>query len=124
MEYADYLVLTSKNCPEGYPEPNATPEEKEHVQRKVLEQLCCDAVNVGKWSSQYLVHVLGSVMRVPLQSIYPEFFRAFKFLDRLIPPREPLDNPSPPRAYIQWTLCEAPVQSAREPNHFCPCLSR
>ena len=97
-----------------------TESSVEHV-RVCFRLDCCETTKSGTYSNLWHMHGLASVLKQPIQSIYPEVGeRNRPFYHKVIQPRQacqliPL--------IIMWTgALPTPLNKFWQPNHFVPCL--
>ncbi len=117
------LPSTSRSFEDARKEIETT---KQNIALTCLEHDCKEMATGGTWSNMWHVHALASVLKHPIQSIYPdEQLRERKAFNRLVMPREGGGGSVTDRPFhIMWTRQTMPQgRQGWSPNHFVPCVS-
>ena len=84
---------------------------------------CCDTTKLGTYSNLWHMHGLASVLKQPVQSIYPDINPYIRqFYHKMLIPRGAENVPHEIPYVIMWTRAiSLPFDASWTPNHFVPC---
>ena len=116
------IVACSQNYDQGLKLADST-----KLAETVFELDCLDSTRLGTFSGMWHVYGLSSVLRAPLQSIYPNLnFRYRSGFNKLVFPRYVSEAKGQPQFVIMWTrACDYLPNRQNQlwsPNHFVPCV--
>ena len=84
---------------------------------------CCDTTKLGKYSNLWHMHVLASVLKQPIQSVYPDLNSLIRpFYPKILLPRRAESAPHKIPYIMMWTRAlPVPFNDSWTPNRFVPC---
>ena len=95
-----------------------------NLARETFVQDCLETTSQGTFCNMWHIHALSSVIKHPINSIYPEHNQYIRpLLHKVVIPREISNDESKTPIHIMWTRASPMTRSGPwSPNHFAPCI--
>lgn len=103
--------------------------DRENIPLLCFKEDCMETTKHNSWSNMWHVHALASVIKHPIQSIYPEYNNRIRpVFNKLVIPRESQEPAITcnNKFVVMWTRVQPAAVSRTDttwsPNHFVPCI--
>ena len=120
-----YLVVSVRNVLHA-----TSANYQESADSDSIAQICFmrdvrSTTKLDSWSNVWHVYALSSVLKQPIQSVYPECnVRTRPAFNRVVEPRGTVGSSCHTQFKIMWTRLIAVPMRTWSPNHFVPCIVR